>query len=217
MSEPSAQELDPSPSVNVVGICHDCARRFSFFTCEAYPVQIPWDILTGERDHRVAQPGDNGLHFLPANIFPYDPEAVSKSLVSVAGLAVQAMDTGRVLLIQRADAPGDPAALRWEFPGGHLENDETPLAGAIREWQEETGATLPNGGVIGSWVNGVYQGFAWAIESEDDVTFESGEVINPDDPDGDEFEALAWFDPELLPDLPSLRDEARTTDWSVFA
>ncbi|MDT7842506.1 NUDIX hydrolase [Streptomyces justiciae] len=51
--------------------------------------------------------------------------------VSVAGVVVR--DDGRVLAIRRADNG------TWEPPGGVLELDERPEAGAVREVLEETG------------------------------------------------------------------------------
>lgn len=47
-----------------------------------------------------------------------------------AGLAVHAADTGRILMLQRAQDDTDPAAGMWEFPGGRLEAGETPLRAA---------------------------------------------------------------------------------------
>lgn len=51
---------------------------------------------------------------------------------------------GRVLLLKRspraADAPGT-----WGFPGGHIEDGETPGAAAVRECEEETGFAVPRG------------------------------------------------------------------------
>ncbi|MGW2371673.1 phage portal protein [Kitasatospora sp. NPDC001683] len=131
--------------------------------------------------------------------------------VAVAGLAVQAVDTGRVLMIQRALDPDDPAAGMWEFPGGHLEGAETPLQGAWREWAEETGCIPPPGSSAGSWISadGIYQGLVWAVDSEDMVPVASGRdrVDNPDDPDGDQVEAIAWWDPALLAGNPAVRPE----------
>jgi 8-oxo-dGTP diphosphatase len=44
---------------------------------------------------------------------------------------------GRILICRRrAD---QPHALKWEFPGGKIEGDETPEAALIRELREELG------------------------------------------------------------------------------
>lgn len=131
-------------------------------------------------------------------------------VVAVAGLAVLAEDTGRVLMLQRALADGDPAAGTWEFPGGHIEGTETPLQGAWREWAEETGAIPPPGVQAGTWVtpNGIYQGIVWAVPSEDSVPVRAGGLVaNPDDPDGDMAEAIAWWNPGDLPGNPAVRPE----------
>ncbi len=53
----------------------------------------------------------------------------------LAALAVVAHQ-GRLLLVQRAK---DPDALKWGFPGGHVELGETVHAAAARELMEETG------------------------------------------------------------------------------
>lgn len=136
----------------------------------------------------------------------------SDQLPVAAGITVLAADTGRILMLQRALEDDDPAAGTWEFPGGCLENGEMAIQGAIREWQEETGCLLPTGQLDGTWTSsdGVYQGFVYVIEFEDDVDLtDRDDVINPDDPDGDHFEALAWWDPAHLADCPALRSELR--------
>jgi 8-oxo-dGTP pyrophosphatase MutT (NUDIX family) len=150
-----------------------------------------------------------------------DAEPAPRSGPVAAGLAVVAGDTGRVLMLQRALGGDDPAAGMWEFPGGHVEDNETPDEAAAREWQEETGLTFPSGQWLdGSWksANGVYEGFVYRIPAESAVPIGAGrdESANPDDPDGDSFEALAWWDPaqwdgnpsirrELVPDLPQVK------------
>lgn len=170
-------------------------------------------------------------------------KATVPSAPTVAGLAVKAADTGRVLLLQRALNEGpttdaeafratggkhddvtevredmglpklDPAAGCWEFPGGHLEDGEDPLTGACREWAEEVGARVPPGVQAGTWTspNGVYQGIVWVVPSEETVTInvdpDQRAVLNPDDPDGDLTETVAWFDPTDLPGMPALRQE----------
>lgn len=131
--------------------------------------------------------------------------------VGAAGVAVVAADTGRVLMLQRALSDDDPAAGTWEFPGGCVEGDESPSDAAIREWQEETGLTLPEGHRTGTWTssNGVYVGFVHVVPSEDDVPLFDGrdDVTNPDDPDGDSIESLAWWNPTQMIDNPALRQE----------
>lgn len=140
-----------------------------------------------------------------------DP-ANKSHLPVAAGVSVVALDTGRVLMLQRSMEDEDPAAGTWEFPGGKLETGEMPVQAAVREWQEETGCTLPSGRVTGDWVSadGVYHGYVYAIESEDLVDLsDRGDVLNPDDPDGDHFEALAWWDPDHLDGCPALRPKLR--------
>jgi 8-oxo-dGTP pyrophosphatase MutT (NUDIX family)/GNAT superfamily N-acetyltransferase len=141
--------------------------------------------------------------------------------VTVAGLAVVARDTGRVLLLQRSnDDETDPAAGKWECPGGHLDPGESPIEGAIREWKEELGCPLPPGKFTGSWTSKkIYQGHVYEVahESDVDINPDDRKVLNPDDPDGDNIEVAAWFEPKDLPKMPALRDEFRTgTDWSAL-
>ncbi|WP_309030784.1 phage portal protein [Streptomyces alfalfae] len=137
--------------------------------------------------------------------------------IAVAGLAVRAADTGRVLMLQRALDPADPAAGLWEFPGGHIEDDETPLTAAVREWSEETGMILPfapdsaaahASGTGPTWARGIYRGYVYEIPSESTLNLtERGAVPNPDDPDGDQVEALAWWDPSQLVGNVAVRPE----------
>lgn len=49
----------------------------------------------------------------------------------------------RVLLQQRA--PGRPMAGLWEFPGGKVEDGETPEAALMRELREELGIVVDAG------------------------------------------------------------------------
>lgn len=144
--------------------------------------------------------------------------------IKVAGLAVKADDTGRVLLIQRALDDEDPAAGTWEFPGGHREKDEDALAAALREWQEETGADLPGvTSVVGSWIapNGIYRGFVAVVPGESYIPLNrphsERRVANPDDPKGEATEVTAWWPITALPDMSLLRPECRETPWSLLA
>jgi 8-oxo-dGTP pyrophosphatase MutT (NUDIX family) len=141
--------------------------------------------------------------------------------VGVAGLAVLAADTGRVLMLQRALDDGDPAGGTWEFPGGHVEGTETPDEAAAREWSEETGLVLPSGRwADSSWksADGVYQGFVYVMDAESSLPiFDREDGTNPDDPDGDQVEALAWWDPADLAGNPAVRPELLASVDAVLA
>jgi 8-oxo-dGTP pyrophosphatase MutT (NUDIX family) len=136
-------------------------------------------------------------------------------VIACAGLAVLAEDTGRVLMLQRGLDPNDPASGTFEFPGGHVEDGETPLAAAEREFQEETGLllsadALTNANPDATWTSAdrVYRGFVVTIPVEAALPIaERGQVANPDDPDADAVEMIAWWDPRLLPANPAVRPE----------
>jgi 8-oxo-dGTP pyrophosphatase MutT (NUDIX family) len=134
----------------------------------------------------------------------------------VAGVALIAADTGRVLMLQRAhDDPKDPAAGTWEFPGGHLEPaDQSSVHGGIREWEEEVGRRMPKGThVAGSWTSpdGVYAGHVLTVPSEDHVNLAGRRVVdNPDD----DSEQRAWWKIEHARRNPALRPEVRRTPWN---
>lgn len=143
---------------------------------------------------------------------------------NVAGLVVKAADTGRVLLLQRALDDQDPASGKWEYPGGHLEKGEDPLAGAVREWQEEVGCDLPTGQVVEMWdsTNGKYRAHVYLVASEKQVNINRAHAergtVNPDDPKGKNLEVVAWFDTPALPSNPAVREEVRTqTPWDLLA
>jgi 8-oxo-dGTP pyrophosphatase MutT (NUDIX family) len=133
-----------------------------------------------------------------------------------AGIALKAADTGRVLMLQRSlDEPGDPAAGRWEFPGGKIEPGEDSFDAAKREWQEEIGVHLPDGNHGGMWTspNGVYRGHVIVVPGEDGLKFnlEKAVVKNPDNPRNKYRETAAWFDPDHMKGNPAVRDEVKGT------
>ena len=138
---------------------------------------------------------------------PFNLQGAPNAGAYCAGLAVRAADTGRVLMIQRAITDDDPAAGLWELPGGHAEDGETLLQAAIREWEEEVGRRLPAGEMTGAWdaSNGIYEGFVLTIPHEDDVDLAGPCAV--DNPDGDSWEAVAWWDPGLIDGSRAFRPE----------
>ncbi|MDT0454031.1 NUDIX hydrolase [Streptomyces hesseae] len=99
--------------------------------------------------------------------------------VSVAGAVVR--DDGRVLAIRRADNG------RWELPGGILELDEAPEAGARREVLEETGIE-----VRVDRLTGVYKNMPRGIVA---LVFRCHPVGGVERP-SDESVAVSWLTPE---------------------
>ncbi|MDE2100528.1 MAG: NUDIX domain-containing protein [Patescibacteria group bacterium] len=134
---------------------------------------------------------------------------------NVAGVCVKAKDTDRILMLQRSiEDEDDPAAGTWEFPGGHIEKDEGLFNGAKREWEEEVGVKLPEGERAGHVDNGKYRLFFYTIPEEKSIEIFERNVVNPDDPDGDNSEALAWWEPEDARRNPALREEVKKMHWA---
>jgi mutator protein MutT len=64
--------------------------------------------------------------------------------------AVVADDEGRVLLSRRAH---DPAAGKWDLPGGFVEEGEHPVECLRRELREEAGIGLTDERLLGIWMD----------------------------------------------------------------
>jgi 8-oxo-dGTP diphosphatase len=80
-----------------------------------------------------------GFHILIATaLFPRGKKFLENRPMSLLTVAAAALiDEGRVLLQQRPAGFSMPGL--WEFPGGKLENGETPEAALVRELKEELG------------------------------------------------------------------------------
>ncbi len=63
-----------------------------------------------------------------------------RPIVLVAAVALVDRD-GRVLIARRPE--GKPMAGLWEFPGGKVDDGETPETALIRELEEELGIRVP--------------------------------------------------------------------------
>lgn len=101
----------------------------------------------------------------------------------VASIAVQRKD--HILWLSRADNG------KWTMPGGHLNESEEPIDGALRELYEETGIRAPKGEMqfLGSGiVNGKLEVFSYLYEPD-----KLPQVDLTKDPDG-EADAECWLD-----------------------
>lgn len=114
-------------------------------------------------------------------------------IVLVAAVALIDAD-GRVLLAQRPE--GKSLAGLWEFPGGKVEQNETPEAALIRELREELGIDTWKSCLAPlTFASHSYETFhllmpLFACRRWEGVVW------------GAEGQALAWVRPELLKNYP---------------
>lgn len=144
---------------------------------------------------------------------PAEPETITH-----AGLLLAAEDTGRWLMLQRALSDGDENGGLWEFPGGGIDPGEDPQTAALREFAEECGMSLPEEAVLrGAVDRDNYRLHVYSVPEENGYALDDREFINPDDPDGDMTEALAWWDPEHVRSGGyHIRPEVQMTDWDAI-
>jgi ADP-ribose pyrophosphatase YjhB (NUDIX family)/predicted GIY-YIG superfamily endonuclease len=114
----------------------------------------------------------------------------------------------RLLLVKRA---AQPFLGYWDIPGGFLEEDEHPEAGAIREVREETGLEVRPTGVFGLYVD------RYERDGEGHYClniYYLAEVVGGREKPGDEAAELAWFAANELPAKIAF-DHARVVldDW----
>lgn len=143
-----------------------------------------------------------------------------------AGVAVQAADSGRILMIQRKWDETDAPDVRgtWEFPGGKIEEmDSSPEEAAWREFCEETGLPKPEGEMTNGWrsEDGVYQGFLYTVPVEDNafekINPDEADIPDPDNPHRRHPDVTAWFTVDQALGMGrALRPECRKMDWSIF-
>jgi 8-oxo-dGTP diphosphatase len=100
---------------------------------------------------------------------------------------------GRLLLVKRAT---QPFLGYWDIPGGFLEEDEHPEAGAIREVREETGLNVRPTGLFGLYMD------RYERDGEGHYSlniYYLAEVVGGRERPGDEAVELAWFAADELP------------------
>jgi RimJ/RimL family protein N-acetyltransferase/8-oxo-dGTP pyrophosphatase MutT (NUDIX family) len=110
---------------------------------------------------------------------------------------------GRVLLCQAS------YKRELELPGGVVEPNEDPAAGARRELHEELGVDLPLGELVAiDWLP-PWQGWGDAIEFLYDGGVHEPELIDRLLPDGGEIVAVGWYDADQLDGLVSPLNQRR--------
>lgn len=121
----------------------------------------------------------------------------------VAGLILR---DGKLLICQRTKH--QPLPLKWEFPGGKIEEGEQPRAALFRELEEELGIQATIGNEVARLVHEYRSGGAVELRFflVPDYTGEAENLI---------FEDIRWVEPAELPqfdfldaDLPLVRDLA---------
>ena len=112
-------------------------------------------------------------------------------LIKVVVAAVIERADRRLLIGQRRS--NDTSPLKWEFPGGKVEEGETPEAALARELREELGATLRKCVELAR-VKHAYAGYADELE----IRFFAAEIADGEKVFAKMFERIAWVLPREL-------------------
>jgi 8-oxo-dGTP diphosphatase len=135
----------------------------------------------------------------PSTLF-FNSLSSSPAVPVVCAVIVDA--TGRVLLAQRP--PHKHLGLKWEFPGGKVENGETPEHAIVREIREELGCVIrierPLPRFTHQYPGALIEMIPFVCRLADD----SGP------PHPHEHTALTWVERETLPDY-----DLAPADWPV--
>ena len=121
--------------------------------------------------------------------------------------AVILVDPRGWVLLQERDEHPRIAPEKWSFSGGHLEPGEAPLAGAVRELEEETEVRIRPQDLHLIAVHDVHHP---ETRSDDKIhLYAAGVDLTDADIVCHEGRQIVFVDPEKVPDL-DLSDQART-------
>lgn len=137
--------------------------------------------------------------FATFDIKSVQQEAASKMILQVVAAVIERADR-RLLIGQRR--AHDTSPLKWEFPGGKVEQGESPEQALARELREELGATLRRSAAIGS------VDYEYPNRGPLRISFFAAE-LGPGDLRPTAFQQIAWALPRELADYDFLPANAR--------
>ncbi len=126
------------------------------------------------------------------------PTVIGKPVLA-ASIAV--FREGRVLLAQRAKAPGLGL---YSLPGGRIEPGETLREGVLRELQEEVGLSASITGFV-DHVEHIEHGEDGTLRAHAVIVAFAGEWAGGEPVLSDEVSDICWIDPLAPDDLPMTR------------
>ena len=116
-------------------------------------------------------------------------------MIRVVAAIIERADRRLLIGQRRRD---DSSALKWEFPGGKIEEGETPEAALARELNEELGAKLQKCVLVGSVVH------KYAASTEElEISFYAA-LIAEGELTPHSFERIEWVLPRELGDYDFL-------------
>lgn len=113
-------------------------------------------------------------------------------------------EAGRLLLAKRAI---EPFFGLWDIPGGFLEADEHPEAGAVREVFEETGIHIELIGLLGIWMDTYKPGADPALWHHSLNFYYMARPVGGELTRNKESSDIRWFGPEELPPIEAIAYE----------
>ncbi|MFP5502108.1 MAG: NUDIX hydrolase [Candidatus Sericytochromatia bacterium] len=114
-------------------------------------------------------------------------------------------EAGRILLLKRAIQPYFGC---WDIPGGFLEADEHPEAGALREVLEETGLEIALEAVLGHGLDHYQAGPDPAHAHYSLVVYYRARPVGGTLAVNAESSEAGWFAPEALPEPEAIAFES---------
>lgn len=124
-------------------------------------------------------------------------------------LAIAKNSLGKVLIIQRVrpEKGSDGAHLTWAFPGGRIEEGETPKEAAVRETIDETGYTVKPLKIISERQHPQFDYYIYYVSGELDTTRIRPAV------EVHEVEKSKWVDPKDLTDYFTTDLDTNVAKW----